>query len=41
MSFFNDKIAVDRISKARKDFEILSKPTQHFTKLELVNGFKK
>jgi len=41
MNIFNDKVATVRINKARKDFEKLTKPTQHFTKLELVNSFKK
>jgi len=41
MGFFDDKIAKDRMDKARKEFEELRKPTKHLTKLDLVNSFKK
>ncbi|MDK2822229.1 MAG: hypothetical protein PWQ67_57 [Clostridia bacterium] len=41
MTIFNDKIAKNRMDKAKKEFDNLRKPTKHFTKLDLVNSFRK
>jgi len=41
MGFFDDKLAQERMDKARKEFEDLVKPSKHLTKMDLVNSFKK